>query len=315
LPWPGGGAGAVSLALLTAAAILGAGPVARACLRHPWAAVAFVPVLVAGVWPAGSAGWPPSGWVMVMCDVGQGDGLVLTSGRGHAVVVDTGPDPVLMQRCLSRLGIRVVDLLVLSHDHADHVEGMPGVLPGRRVDELLMNGLDDPPGEARRVARWAAGAHLVVRTAHVGDVGSAGGVSWQVLWPRYVIHEGSVPNNDSIVLLVRSHGLRLLLLGDVETPAARQVDLALRAVPGGPGVDVLKVAHHGSALQDPGLVLDAHAALALVSVGSGNPYGHPAASTLRLLAGAGAVVRRTDQDGDIAVVTRHGRLLAVTRAR
>ncbi len=140
-------------------------------------------------------------------------------------------------------------------------------------------------------------------------------MTWQVLWPRYVIHEGSVPNNDSIVLLVRSHGLRLLLLGDVETPAARQVDLALRALPGGARVDVLKVAHHGSALQDPGLVHDAGAALALVSVGKGNPYGHPAASALRLLAAAGAAVRRTDVDGDIAVVSRRGRLLAVTRSR
>ncbi len=112
--------------LLTVLAVLGAGPTARACLRHPWAAAAFVPVLVAGIWPAGSAGWPPPGWVMVMCDVGQGDGLVLSTGRDHAIVVDTGPDPAPMERCLDRLGIRVVDLLVLTHDHADHVEGVPG---------------------------------------------------------------------------------------------------------------------------------------------------------------------------------------------
>jgi competence protein ComEC len=133
-----------------------------------------------------------------------------------------------------------------------------------------------------------------------------------VLWPAWVIHEGSAPNNDSIVLLVRSGGLRLLLLGDVETPAARQVDRALRALPGGPRVDVLKVAHHGSALQDPGLVQDADAGLALVSVGAGNTYGHPARSTLDLLRGTGATVRRTDQDGDVAVVQRDGRLAVVT---
>lgn len=217
-----------------------------------------------------------------------------------------------MDRCLRELGVRTVDLLVLTHDHADHVEGIPGVLHGRRVGQLVLNGLDDPPGEARRIAGWAAAARIPVRTAVVGSQGQIASVSWQVLWPSYVIHEGSVPNNDSVVLLVHSQGLRLLLLGDVETPAARQVDLALKALPGGPRVDVLKVAHHGSALQDPGLVQDADAPLALISVGAGNVYGHPAPNTIRLLQQTGALVRRTDQDGDIAVVSRHGRLAVVT---
>jgi competence protein ComEC len=312
LPWPGGWAGAIALAVATCAAALGARPAARACARYPWAATALVPVLVAGVWPTGTLGWPPPGWVMVMCDVGQGDGLVLHTSNGHAIVVDTGPDPGLMDGCLRRLGVRVVDLLVLTHDHADHVEGVPGVLRGRRVGQLLLNGLDDPPAEARRIAGWAARAEVPVRRAEVGASGRIGPVQWQVLWPAWVIHEGSTPNNDSIVLLVRSSGLRLLLLGDVETPAARQVDRALRALPGGPRVDVLKVAHHGSALQDPGLVQDADASLALVSVGVDNDYGHPAQSTLNLLRGTGATVRRTDQDGDIAVVSRSGRLAVVT---
>ena len=200
-------------------------------------------------------------------------------------------------------------------DRADHVEGVPGVLRGRRVDALMMNGLDDPPAEARRVAAWAAAARLKPRSAQVGASGRTGAVEWLVLWPAWVIHEGSTPNNDSVVLLVHSHGLRLLLLGDVETPAARQVDRALRAGPGGTEVDVLKVAHHGSALQDPGLVQDAAARLALVSVGAGNVYGHPAASTIDLLRGTGAMVRRTDQDGDIAVLVDRGGLEVVTRPR
>jgi competence protein ComEC len=67
-------------------------------------------------------------------------------------------------------------------------------------------------------------------------------------------------------------------------------------------VDVLKVAHHGSALQDPALIAAAAPRLALVSVGADNDYGHPAQGTLRLLAGAGAAVARTDRDGDLAVV-------------
>jgi competence protein ComEC len=134
-----------------------------------------------------------------------------------------------------------------------------------------------------------------------------------VLWPSRVVHDGSVPTNSSIVLRVDTHGLRLLLLGDVEPAAARLVDQALRQLPDGPTVDVLKVAHHGSGLQDPGLVHDAAPRLALISVGADNDYGHPAASTLRLLRSAGAVVARTDQQGDLAVVATGRRLSLATR--
>jgi competence protein ComEC len=75
---------------------------------------------------------------------------------------------------------------------------------------------------------------------------------------------------------------------------------------------VLKLAHHGSARQDPDLVRGLHARLAVISVGRHNDYGHPAPATLRLLERAGLTVRRTDLDGDIAVVSDHG-LHVVTR--
>ena len=112
----------------------------------------------------------------------------------------------------------------------------------------------------------------------------------RVLWPARVIHEGSIPNNASVVLDVDTAGLRILLLGDVEPAAAHQVLLALARDPAyrrDPRFDVLKVAHHGSRLQDPQLVAAAHATVALISVGAGNDYGHPAGATLALLRGSG----------------------------
>jgi competence protein ComEC len=86
----------------------------------------------------------------------------------------------------------------------------------------------------------------------------------------------------------------------------------LAALPGGPRVDVMKVAHHGSAKQDLGLLSLARPRLALVSVGAKNDYGHPASSTLRALSGLGARVARTDQQGDLAVVVRAGGPALVT---
>jgi competence protein ComEC len=263
--------------------------------------------------PVPGTGWPPRGWVAVACDVGQGDVMVLSTGEHRGVLVDAGPDPTAIDRCLRRLHVTTLDAVVLTHFHADHVEGLPGALRGRRAGLIITTIVDDPPAEARRVRSWAAAAGVAVQTVRVGDDVQVGGVRWRVLWPSRVVHDGSVPNNSSIVLRVDTHGLRLLLLGDVEPAAARLVDQALRQLPDGPTVDVLKVAHHGSGLQDPGLVHDAAPRLALISVGADNDYGHPAASTLRLLRSTGAVVARTDEQGDLAVVATGGRLSLATR--
>jgi competence protein ComEC len=120
----------------------------------------------------------------------------------------------------------------------------------------------------------------------------------------------SPPNDASVVLLVEVRGARLLLMGDEERPS--QADL--RRTTTGLRADVLKVAHHGSSKQDLDLVGSVGARLAVISVGVANDYGHPAPSTLALLHDAGMQVRRTDLDGDVAVVVDpSGRLSSATR--
>lgn len=89
-------------------------------------------------------GWPPAGWVLAMCDVGQGDGLALSVGPGTAVVIDAGPDPRPIRRCLDRLHITHIRLLILTHPHADHIDGLSGALRGRTVDAIAT-----APGELR----------------------------------------------------------------------------------------------------------------------------------------------------------------------
>ena len=216
--WPGSVRGAALLAAVLVLAVVAA----RVLSRRPLAAAgATVALGVALVVPATSPGWPPDGWVLAVCDVGQGDGLVIAVSPGTAVVVDAGPDPPAIDRCLRRLGVRRVPIVLLTHLHADHVEGLPGVLRGRRVGEVATSGYDEPAGELARVRRWTERADVPLTTVSTGSRMSVGPVRWQVLWPVRVIDEESVPNNASLVLLVRSHGLRLLLTGDVEPPAQR----------------------------------------------------------------------------------------------
>jgi competence protein ComEC len=306
LPWPSGVVGGLWLAaalLLGGAAVVLArrhlGPAVRLVLAASACAalvVAALPVRIPFV-----TAWPPDGWAMVMCDVGQGDALVLNAGGGDAVVVDTGPEPDKVDRCLRRLGIRSVPLVLLTHFHADHVEGLPGVLRGRAVGTVVTSPLDDPPGEGQRVGRWASDAGVAMRVAAAGDTWTVGDVRLDVVWPtRILVGVPSPPNDASVTVVGSVAGTTFVLGGDLETEAQDAL-LGERAF--GP-VDVVKVPHHGSRSQSPQFATTFRPRFALIGVGVGNDYGHPAAATVDAYRAVGAAVGRTDLDGDLAVV-RH----------
>lgn len=316
--WPGGWRGAALLAVLTALLVLSA----RRLARHPWACSAAALLLVLAVLRPVPltrimTGWPPPGWKFALCDVGQGDAMVLAAGKGTGVVVDTGPEPQLVDRCLRDLGITRVPLLLLTHFHADHVRGLPGALRGRAVGAIQTTSLDEPHDQAEFVRRTAAAARVPVVRAVPGERRRLGPLDWQVLWPGADSRGGAPsfvseePNDSSVTLFVRSGALTLLLLGDLE-PLSQQG--LLRRYPALPRVDVLKVAHHGSGYQDSALLHNADPGVALISCGADNPYGHPAARTVEALRAGGAKVLRTDRDGAIAVTGAGRELRAVGRS-
>ncbi|RCG15110.1 ComEC/Rec2 family competence protein [Streptomyces reniochalinae] len=338
--WPGSWPGALGLATLLAVLFLVAARL-RLPYRPWWCAACVLALLLAVVRPVPLVrpftGWPPTGWRMVACDVGQGDALVLAvdagrGGAGGAVVVDAGPDPAAVDRCLTRLGVTSVPLVVLTHFHADHVAGVTGVLRGRKVGAVETTGLERPPGQAEFVREAARRAGVPVLTARAGERRRVGDLRWEVVWPQQAAGDG-VPggsglndgrsgeadgesgegaNDASVTLLVRTAGLSLFLAGDLEPEAQRGL-LALR--PDLPRADVLKVAHHGSRFQDPELMRRLRPRVALVSAGRDNPYGHPAPETLDALAAAGALVARTDRNGALALVRRPDGTPAVVTQR
>ncbi|WP_283134794.1 ComEC/Rec2 family competence protein [Rhizohabitans arisaemae] len=285
ISWPAGAHGLILLGLLGGAAFL--------ATRRRTVAVVVVCALVAYVGVRLlAAAWPPRGWVLVACDVGQGDALAAAAGPGSAVVVDAGPDPATVDRCLRRLGVRRVPILVLTHPHADHVDGVPGVRRGRTVGLTVISPLAPGPDRgwpARTAARWRLPGVTVDVSAPVPAVG--------------------VNNASVVVRLEWPHG-SALLTGDVEAEAQRE--LVRRGVP---RVDVLKVPHHGSADQDAAFLAATGARTALVSVGEDNDYGHPAEATTSRLRALGMRVFRTDEAGDLAVVVRSGVWTVVSRGR
>jgi len=279
--------------------------------RRRWLALAVVLALSSATlvrcsagWGGPSGPWPAADWRIVGCDVGQGDAVVLRTGSGSAVLVDAGPDDDLVDGCLERLGVTRLDAVVLTHDHADHVGGFAGAVRDREVGVVWVSPLAVEPA-ARAVARTAAGAGIPLRVASAGATGAVGEVSWTVLAPRASVADLRSPdsaqvNDSSLVLLAEVAGIRVLLTGDLEPDGQRR--LLAQDWPGGNVVvDVVKVAHHGSPKQEPDLYRAARPRVALVEVGEGNDYGHPAPETLAVLDAVGASTLRTDRDGDVAV--------------
>ncbi len=242
-------------------------------------------------------------------DVGQGDAILIEGDRGARLLVDGGPDP---DRLLAGLDARLppwdrrLDLLVLTHPHEDHVGGFAALLGRYRVGPIFEPGMLGPGPAYHAFEAALRDAGRVTGRLADGDTMRLDDAAITVHWPV----AGSVPrlppdtgkgiNDVSIVLDIRFGRRRLLLMGDTEEEVDPQL---LEAGLSGP-VDVLKVAHHGSGTASTAPFLAAvRPSVAVVSVGAGNPYGHPAPATVARLRAAGAAVYRTDLEGSVEIST------------
>lgn len=225
---------------------------------------------------------------VVVLDVGQGDAMLIHSG-GRFALVDGGPDPVVLIDRLQRYGVRHLDLIVLSHVHADHATGLNGLIGRVPIGHVWEAGAPHETSASAELLAAVRDARIPVTVPQVGDRLRLGALIIDVHGP---VRRYASPNDQSIVLLVRGLGRSMLLSGDIETFA--QADLShLKA-------DVLKVPHQGAATSDPEWLETVGASQAVISVGP-NQFGHPAEWVIETLEASGAVVLRTDQEGDVVV--------------
>ncbi len=257
--------------------------------------------LVAGFVLFGRHAPPPRAWIMTMCDVGQGDGIVIRTTDRHALVVDVGPDPEAMDHCLDLLGIEAIDALVISHLHEDHYGGIEGAIRGRTVAALYYStGEDELPG----IMTQAAATADVDATRLTGTTSlDLPPLSVDVLWAGGRA-AGAEENDASAVLEIivptAERPVSVLLMGDLEEQAARVLLTEQPGLAAGT-VDVLKIAHHGARNSGTALIESLRPGLALISVGSDNDYGHPHPITLAALDASGIPVARTDELGSFTL--------------
>lgn len=301
VPWVAGIPGVILLVGLTAVALVAVLARKRTRLRR-LSAAAVVIALVGGYGGVlvGSLGGVrnalPTNWTVAACDVGQGDAIVVRDHTSFALV-DLGPEPEPLERCLNGLGVTRLDLVVLTHFDLDHVGGVEAV--AERADTVLV-GPHDRPGADRVVASFREGGAKIVVVSR-GDSGVLGSTPWRVWWPP---PQTALRGNEASVVVSFGGAVSAVLLGDL--PESSQAGLlALESsgvgIPEAEPYAIVKFAHHGSADQSKLLYARVGASLALISVGAGNRYGHPRQSALDILASLGCAVARTDRSGLIVV--------------
>ena len=301
VPWPVGWVGVGALVVVTALLlVLMLGRISargRGILTGALVVSLVIPLAITGLSNAIGQLGRPANWQIADCDIGQGDAMLVRSA-GKVALMDTGPSEPLLKACLDELGITRINLLVLSHYDLDHVAGTPV------VDAMTDRALVGPStGKARDVAIVQGlldGGTRVDRVSE-GLTGQLGDLRWSVLWPPPVLPDGLLPGNEACVTVVfepvgrcPDRCLSSMFVGDLDETAQ---NLMLAANPTLPRLDVLEVAHHGSADQSPALYERVSASVGLIGVGLRNRYGHPTQHLLDILASVGTLPARTDTEG------------------
>ena len=249
--------------------------------------------------------WPDDKLHLVFCDVGQGD-AILVKYKHHQMLVDGGGDNSVLS-CLGRslpFWDRKLELMVLSHGESDHITGLVEVLRRYQVEQIVSNGLGMQTAGFKAFEQQAREIGQTIKAVRQGDRVKMGPIDLEVLWPAEIVmvNEFNQPesvNEHSVVMLGRYGRFEFLLTGDI---GVREEEV-LRLTNKLEEVEVLKVGHHGSKTSSDEKFLQlVKPELAVISVGE-NRFGHPNEEVLERLTAAGARIKRTDQQGEIEVVS------------
>lgn len=278
-------------------------------------------------------------WLVWACDVSQGDGF-LTRGRDHQIyMMDVGQDPHLVLDCLAKAGVKKIDVLFISHYHADHYGALEAVLESVTVNEIVTGPIVERNAGTERVfaaaqahgvsiyaigssqteTRFGVGARLPDLLQQSANEDSS--AAWSLAWPTSdelaLLAKNSdlgadQTNNLSMVVAVELFGgYRAIFLGDLEEEGQSRFARYLQQNGGSRSFEIVKMAHHGSASQSSDLARILDPEITLIGVGVDNGYGHPSPRALSLYEDLGSIVLRTDECGSFGIYTNAERWFVV----
>jgi len=270
-------------------------------------------IAAVAVWLA-VASRPDNRLHIYFCDVGQGDAILIETPQNRQILVDGGPDDKVLE-CLSHalpFYDHDLDLVILTHPHADHVDGLMEVLHTYKIEKLIFQQVPYESADFQEFVDLVRQKNLSVEEVTTGDILALdqqtraevwyplSKESLQVLGAPFDPYDGEDVNDSSIVFRLVCGNFETLLVGDA--PESVQQLLLQQGIV--KEADVLKVAHQGAKDGlDGDFLKKVRPKLAVISVGANNRYGHPSSETLEELKSAGVEVKRTDQDGTIEVVS------------
>lgn len=258
------------------------------------------------------AGYPASNLQITFLDVGQGDGICMELPDGRVYLMDGGSSDVSkvgnyrLVPFLKAKGIRKIDAVFLSHGDTDHINGIAELLEEKQISidcVCLPAGAEQE--EFAEIKDLARARNISVRTIQAGDFWENNGTKFWCLNPADVTESG---NAASVVLYMEYQNFSMLLTGDLEGEGEKSVAALLRsnAIT---GISVLKVAHHGSKNSTKEEFLrQCSPAVAVISCGERNTYGHPHKETLERLNDMGTAVYRTDCSGAVQITVTGSRM-------
>lgn len=253
---------------------------------------------------------------LVVCDVSQGDGIYIRTPGGSDILIDGGPDDSILN-CLSKhmpFWDRDIEVVVLTHPHADHLTGLISVLKRYNVIHYFTENVKNNTLVYNKLQAALAVKNLTAKYTFSGDrIDFADKSSLLTVWPdkdwfenqKLQDSQNSGKDNFSLdvngfsVISLLSYGkFKALLTGDAGVLIEEQIAKTVGKI------DVLKVPHHGSKTGISSLFLEEISPkLAIISVGAKNRYGHPAKEILDLLQKYNVKILSTDKNGEIEIVS------------
>lgn len=238
--------------------------------------------------------------------VGQGDSELAILPGGAKMLIDGGPPDPLVLENLDKIFLsrdRYIDVVILSHPQQDHFGGLVEILKRYRVGVFIWNGEIGTNPAMKSLLDVVRNRKVPAIVLSAGDGIKYGGSRADVLWPMRSNGVNTDVNEDALMFILKSGGMKTLFTGD----AGEETEARILSFLPGP-VDVLKVGHHGSKFSSSEKFLSAvRPKVAVIEVGK-NTYGHPTAEALNRLGSAGARVFRTDRDGLIKLESSIGAL-------